>query len=351
MKKRTPITDLASKGGKARRDALTPERRSEIARRAVEARWERQGRAPVPVATHGSPDRPLRIGDLEIPCYVLSDQRRVIVQRGMMTAIKMSQGTAGRGGGDRLAKFISTKALKDWISPELSAVIKEPIRFRTHGGNIAYGYEATVLADLCAAVLEAREKGKLHYQQVNIAKQCEILVRSFAKVGIIALVDEATGYQDDRARDALAKILERFVAKELRKWLRTFPLSFFKEICRLKGIPFREDMKLPRWVGHIVNDLVWDRLAPGLREKLNEKNPVTETGRRKHKNFQWLTEEVGNPALLYHLGMIEGLAKGYGDGEYDKFHQHVDLALPRYPRFKTLFSDAPDQPTPHAEQD
>ncbi|MGH3954169.1 MAG: P63C domain-containing protein, partial [Mycobacterium sp.] len=108
----------------------------------------------------------------------------------------------------------------------------------------------------------------------------------------------------------------------------------------LKSIPFREDMKLPRWVGHIVNDLVWDRLAPGLREKLNEKNPVvTETGRRKHKNFQWLTEEVGNPALLYHLGMLEGLAKGYGQGEYDMFHKHVDRALPRYPRFKTLFSE------------
>jgi hypothetical protein len=52
-------------------------------------------------------------------------------------------------------------------------------------------------------------------QQEHIAKQAEILVRGFAGVGIIALVDEATGYQQDRARDALSRILEAFIAKEL----------------------------------------------------------------------------------------------------------------------------------------
>jgi len=53
---------------------------------------------------------------------------------------------------------------------------------------------------LCETVLQARKDGKLQSQQMHIAEQCEILVRGFARVGIIALVDEATGYQDYRSR-------------------------------------------------------------------------------------------------------------------------------------------------------
>ena len=105
------ISKVASKGGKARAESLTPERRKEIGRLAIEARWEKAGKlTKVPEVTHGSPDHPLRIGEIEIPCYVLNDQRRVLVQGGMMNAVDMSQGTAGRGGGDRLSRFLATKS-------------------------------------------------------------------------------------------------------------------------------------------------------------------------------------------------------------------------------------------------
>src|SRR5690348_944073 len=110
------IAKVASIGGQARAKALSPEERSAIARQAVQARWEKAGKVQkVPVATHGAPDHPLRIGDIEIPCYVLDDKRRVLVQRGMMEALDMKQGTAGRGAGDRLAKFLATKAISDYV--------------------------------------------------------------------------------------------------------------------------------------------------------------------------------------------------------------------------------------------
>ena len=63
----------------------------------------------------------------------------------------------------------------------------------------------------------------LQKQQEHVAKQAEILVRGFARIGIIALVDEATGYQRDREKDALAKILQAWVAKEIQAWVQTFP--------------------------------------------------------------------------------------------------------------------------------
>ena len=47
------------------------------------------------------------------------------------------------------------------------------------------------------------------------------------------IVDEATGYQYDRARDALSTILEEFIAKELAQWVKTFPDEFYKKMYDL----------------------------------------------------------------------------------------------------------------------
>ena len=97
-----------------------------------------------------------------------------------------------------------------------------------------------------------------------------------AHVGIIALVDEATGFQDFRSRDALAEFLEAFVAKEIQKWVKTFPPDFYKQMFRLRGIPYAETVKKPAYIGHLTNDLVYARLAPGVLATLRAKNPVTD---------------------------------------------------------------------------
>lgn len=272
----------------------------------------------------------MRIGDLKIPCYVLADGKRVIVRRGMFDSLGMSNGTASRileTRTDRLTKFVEGKSLKPHVSDELLEVIKKPIPFKSPNGTVAYGYEATVLADICDAVLTARSAGDLHHQQEHIAKQCEILVRAFARVGIIALVDEATGYQDERARDALAKILEAFVAKELRKWVKTFPAEFYKEMFRLRSIPYTGKVQRPAYIGHLTNDLVYSRLAPGVLEELRRRSPKDENGRRKNKLFMWLTEDVGHPKLLQHLEAVTALMKV--STAWDQFKGMLDIAYPK----------------------
>ena len=50
--------ERASRGGKARAAALTPEQRSESARRAVQARWAKVGQDPTVVITVGPGARP-----------------------------------------------------------------------------------------------------------------------------------------------------------------------------------------------------------------------------------------------------------------------------------------------------
>ncbi|MEO8098305.1 MAG: P63C domain-containing protein [Acidobacteriota bacterium] len=320
---------VQSKGGKARALQLSKEDRSAIASAAAEARWGKSGkdRVPVPKADFGSPDRPLRIGELEIPCYVLEDGRSVITQGGMLSAMNMGRGTATKGGGDRIANFANTNAIKPFVSKELSHVIMEPIRFKYQGMS-AYGYEATILPDLCEAVLQARDAGKLHYQQEHIAKQCEILVRAFARVGIVALVHEVTGYQETRDREALQELLKRYISEELLGWVRTFPMEFYKQIFRLKGWNWNAGRMSPI-MGNIVNDLVYGRLAPGVLDELKKRNPVTEKGYRQHQHFQHLTADVGHPQLTRHLYELIGMSRAFAAGEWDKFYVLVNRTFPK----------------------
>lgn len=280
-------------------------------------------------ATHGSPDNPLRIGDVEIPCYVLEDGRRVIHQRGLVAALGMSRGSSSDSGGDRLAKFTQGKALQPYISEGLLNAATKPIKFRTPKGALAYGYEATVLADICEAVLQARADNRLQKQQEHIARQCEILVRAFARVGIIALVDEATGYQSDRARQALEEILRKFISEELLKWAKTFPDDFYRELFRLRGIQYSEvTSKRPGYIGRLTNDIVYERLAPGVLEELKRLTPKDSKGRRKHKYFQRLTEDIGHEKLREHLSNVITLMRA--SPNWPTFYKLLQRALPKY---------------------
>jgi P63C domain len=281
-----------AKGAKARAKALSPARRTAIAKGAAAARWSNE----IKKATYGSPDRPLRIGDIEIPCYVLEDETRVLAQRGVVGGLGMKYGSRP-GGADRLTDFLSGKTLSPFVSGELMELIKSPVKFSPPwGGRLAQGYPATILADICDAVLTARQAGALQKQQEHIAQRCEILVRGFARVGIIALVDEATGYQRDRARDALAKILESFIAKELQAYVTTFPGDYYEHMFRLRGLDYRRDsVKRPQYFGLLTNNLVYDRLAPGVRAEL--KRVKLEHGKRGDKLFQRLTQNKGYPKL------------------------------------------------------
>jgi hypothetical protein len=197
-----------------------------------------------------------------------------------------------------------------------------------YAGQLAYGYEATILPELCDAVLSARDAGKLNYQQEHIAKQCDILVRAFARVGIIALVHEATGYQEIREREALQEVLKRYISEELLGWVRTFPMEFYKQVFRLKGWTWNDGRMSPI-MGNIVNDLVYNRLAPGVLEELKKRNPVTGKGYREHKHFQHLTADIGHPSLMRHLYELIGMARPFALGEWSKYYDLVNRTFPK----------------------
>lgn len=318
------MTDQKSKAGKARLQKMTPEQRSEVARAGAVARWEKAdpARAALPRALYGADDRPLRIGEMEIPCYVLDDERRVLTIKGMLGAMNMAQGGSMIAGMNRFELFTTRERIKPFILSDLAERIHNPIHFITPTGGRAQGYEAEVLVDLCEAVLAARAAGVLQKQQLPIAQSCEVIIRGLARVGIVALVDEVTGYQEVRKRDALHKILEAYIAPELMTWAKRFPDSFYEEMFRLHGWDYDpESVARPAVVGKFTNTYVYEQLPPGILEELRSKNPKDEAGRRKVRHHQFLTDEVGHPHLERQIAATTTLMRASDD----------------WPTFKRLF--------------
>lgn len=292
-------------GGVASRAKMTPEQRSEAARKAALAKAEL---SKLPKITH---EGEIKIGDVSIPCYITEDGKRVLSGRALGIALKLVDDIPGvKAAGDRVARLLGNRSLSPLIIKGRPVAQFEPIKCRYSGNpKPINGYGAEVLADICEGILEARRLGLISTDRNRlVAEQCEVLLRGFARVGIIALVDEATGYQKDRAKDALAQILERFVAKELQPWLKTFPADYYEQLFRLYGLkypPERANAR-PQFFGCITNEVIYNRLAPELLPELKKAASKAE---KKAKLHQWLTNDIGHPKLREHLASIVTILK------------------------------------------
>lgn len=281
---------------------------------------------PTPSATH---DGLLSFGDLEIPCYVLEDGRRVISQRGMFSAIGKSAGSGERAGtgADALATplFPIPESLKACLHGGFDRALAEGVLFQpTRKGRLAYGYDAKLLVEILDAYLEARKRGVLNPMQRHIADKAEMIVRALSRVAITALIDEATGYQDLRPKDELQRLLSLYVTEEYRKWKKTFSDPLYEEWFRLKQWSHLDPKtQRPACVGTITNNLVYSRILPGLTGELKDRrdgDPI------QNKLHQYLTTEPGVKHLHNHLNTLLALAKA--TDTWDDYLRLVDRVIP-----------------------
>jgi len=313
-----------SKGGKARKDALSPERRAEIAQSAAVSRWG------IEKATHSGT---LKIAGMEFPSSVLADGTRILTQSDFMTGMGMyySGWIAKNKPTDQpadLPHFLAFESLKPFIERHLGDLQSIVVKYRTEKGNIAHGIKAEIIPKICEVWLDAEESGKLGRRQKQIAQKAKMIIRALAHVGIIALVDEATGYQDVRNRAALQAILDAYLRQEFAAWAKRFPDEFYQEMFRLRGWEWNHlSVKRPILAGKLTNDVVYERLAPALLSELRDRNPKDEKGRRLRKFHQWLTDDVGHPALAQHLHAVIGLMRA--SDNWNQFHKLLDKAFPK----------------------
>ncbi len=277
-----------SRGGRARSENLSAQDRAKIAREAAQKRW---GNLP-PKALFGADDKPIRIADIQVPCYVLDDNRRVITMGGMTDTLNIARGGSMKRGMSRLELFVSGTLIKPFISNDLSERVQNPIKFRI-GNTTAYGFASDTLIEIAEAVIQADNKGVLQKQQGGIAHQCRVITASLTRVGLIALIDEATGYQSHRAHDELQRLLEAYILPEHRPWTKTIPPAFIKEIHRVYGWPYSPDNRGPRYAGKLVRQLIYEQLPSPVLPALDAQNPTNEKYQRKLRHHQFLTDKVG----------------------------------------------------------
>lgn len=254
----------------------------------------------------------LPIGEVELDCAVLDDGRRVLTTKAVFKAFgRNRRGNRERdpfidteNGRIQLPPFIASKALIPFIDNGLT----ERIQTITYldGGVEKEGYEASLLPEICSLYLKARRGGaSLTADQIKLVHQAEILLDAFAKVGITALIDEATGYQHDRKHDALRLLIQQYIADGLQEWVKTFPDSFFAEMDKLYENDKTTSRKRPMYYGKFINTYIYNPIEHGfLKGKLDKLN-ITDKGKRKARFHQWLSDQ-GRDVLKSQIFRIQG---------------------------------------------
>lgn len=243
----------------------------------------------MPRATHSGT---WKLGNgVEIECYVMDNKERVLSLRGAAR----SMGLVGSG-----SMALVRNMNSQWISPYLSEGLRDWLekanrnnlpQYLTKRGGKFTPFGADIFVDLCKAYVDAKHDGVLKLEsQMQIADKMYAIMTAFAKTGLSAVIDEVTGYQHDREKDELQKLLSKYISDELLPWAKRFPDEFYKQMFRLKGWTYNGANR-PQYVGKLTNQYIYDYLPEGVLQELKEKTP------KNKKLHQSLTESVGVPHL------------------------------------------------------
>lgn len=240
------------------------------------------------------------LGGDPIDCYVLDTGERVLALRSAIRAI------SGADSGN-LGNYIGVSALKPFINSDL--VLGELIEFSIPGTQFkGLGLTTGNFELILSAYVKALyEKVDLTERQRDIAVKCAVISAGLVRLGLDALVDEATGYQYERADDALQVKLKAFIAEELRAWEKTFPDELWQEFGRLTNWSGPLHSR-PRWWGKLVIELIYDTLDPDVATYLKDHKP--EKGVHWHRQ---LTENLGVRQLVSRCYEVVGMAKTCSD--------------------------------------
>lgn len=259
-------------------------------------------------ATH---EGKILIGEIEIPCAVLEDGQRIISKSAVFKAFGRSK--RGRNIGEvrvpNMPAFLDANNLQPFVGDSLKGVLNQIDFLEKNGKTESSGYSALILPMMCKVYLDARQDKVLKPQQLPLARASEVLLLGLADLGIIALVDEATGYQYERENDELQTILKAYISKDLLPWQKRFPDNFYKEIFRLNGWNYTvQDIKQrPGVVGTWTKKLIYEQLPKGILKELEKNTPKNEDGKYKAKLHQSLTPDIGNPHLQSQIYSIIGV--------------------------------------------
>ena len=334
-----------AKGGLARAEALTAAEKKEIAQKGASARWDNS----IEIAKRSGT---LLIGDIEIPCAVLEDGTRVLSERAITKAFGGKRGGSHwrrlkeNPNGAYLPIFLSAKNIKPYLNKDLATALGRRRIYRSKkGGAAAYGVEASLLPKICDVYLKMRDvvPAALSASQMPMSIQADLIMRGLAHVGIVALVDEATGHIEEKRKDEYRALFRDFIRDQVREYEKEFPKQFTDNLYRFYGLAPSGAGKHPQFFGKLTRKYIYEPLAQsqgGILEMLDEKNPVVYAkGGRRYKMFQFLTETIGLPMFKAHLWQVVGIMNSARNKE--EFQRAFMRAFPE-PGSQMDFSDLTD---------
>lgn len=268
----------------------------------------------------------VNIAGHELGCAVLDDETRVLTSTAVFSAFGRSRkGKSNDGRLSTMPSFLDAKNLEPYIKNVFPNGFDMSVTFLSKNEKAVFtGYKAEVLPMMCEVYLQAKDADALTDSQIPLAMASEILVRALSKVGITALIDEATGYEYDRKENELQRLLAIYISDELLPWTKVFEDDFYKEIYRLKGWEYNGYYR-NSYVGKITNFLVYNRLPKEVVERLKELNPFIKSinGKmyRKHKMHQRLTTDFGVIQLKELLASDMAMMRAFDDNKWNDFEK------------------------------
>lgn len=243
----------------------------------------------------------LSIGEGELPCYVLEGGIRVFSTTGLLKSL----GFKPNSNADEVFK---SKQIQPYLTPIADRQKKgNLIEFYTDRGTLAKGYDVERFIEICQAYSQALEKNVLRFDRhIEAARKANAILRACSKIGVIALVDEVTGYQYARAENELQFKLKLYLSDEMRGWEKTFPDDLWVQFARLTHWSGTPTKNRPRHWGYFVMDLIYRSLDPDVARYLKENKPPPEKGQNYH---QWFNEDYGAKKLREHINRIIGMAQ------------------------------------------
>lgn len=243
----------------------------------------------------------------EIPCYVLDDGQRIFRLSNITKALR---GIEHGKFGNYLAASNVQKYLPERLWPlndELHDRVPQGVVEFELNRKVEKGYNSEDFMDVCTAFIEASYNNEgLSGAQKEIAINAQRYIIACAKVGITALIDEATGYQNYREHNALQLKLKFFLTEQLRDWEKTFPDELWRQFGRLTNWQGNINSR-PKYWGKLVNEFIYECLDKDLANYLKENKPLVPSNVKYH---QWLNENNGVRALSEHIWQIVGMARG-----------------------------------------
>lgn len=335
-----------AKGGIARAKSLSPDELKNIAKKGADARWDDS----IEIAKRSGF---IELGDISIPCAVLEDGTRVLSERAITKAFGGKRGGSHwrrlkeNPDGAYLPIFLSAGNIKPYINNELLLSLGRRRIYRPKkGGAAAYGIEASLLPKICNVYLNMRDHPDkpLSSSQIPLSVQADYIMRGLAEVGIVALVDEATGHIEEKRKDEYRELFQEFIRQQVKEYDKEFPKQFTDHLYRLYGLEPGQPGRHPQFFGKLTRRYIYEPLADSkgaILEMLDEKNPVvTARGGRKYKMFQFLTETIGLPMFRAHLWQVVGiLGSSRNKAEFDRNFARA------FPRSGTQFDLLDDEPT------